>query len=99
MGKDRTECVAFGCRKRRKKIKVPNNARATVRPAKTKNRRKNRNFQEHFTGEPHFLIYCKQTHVRTDAFVRFVPFWDRVKYSCLMNIGNATYRKRYGYLR
>ena len=64
MGKDGTECVAFGCRKRRKKVKVPNYARATVRPAMTKNRRKNGNFQGHFTGEPPFLIYCKQTDLR-----------------------------------
>ena len=34
MGKDGTECVAFGCRKRRKTLKVPNDARATVRPTR-----------------------------------------------------------------
>ena len=44
MGKDGTECVAFSCRKPRKKVKVPNYARATVRAAMTKNRRKNGNF-------------------------------------------------------
>ena len=36
MGKDGTEGVGFGCRKQRKKIKVPNDARGTVRPAITK---------------------------------------------------------------
>ena len=77
----------FGCRKRRKKVKVPNYARATVRAAMTKNRRKNGNFQGHFTGEPPFLIYCKQTDLRIS-----VLFWHRVKYSCLMNIENTTSR-------
>ena len=45
-------------------MKVPNYARATVRAAMTKNRRKKGNFQGHFTGESPFLIYCKHTDLR-----------------------------------
>ena len=54
MRKDVTECVAFGCRKRRKKVKVPNYARATVRAAMRKNYE---NFIEDFIYEMRNFIY------------------------------------------
>ena len=77
MGKDGTECAAFGCRKRRKKVKVPNYAGATVRAAMTKNRRKNGDFISKDISHGFTHLFC---------------FGSCVKYSCLMNIANTTSR-------
>ena len=83
-GKRRDRLRFLGCRKRRKKVKVPNYARASVRAAMTKNRRKNGNFQRLFTDEPPFLIYCKQTDLRICSVLA----------SCEMLVFDE-YRKRY----